>query len=77
MEKPKIKTRSGIRINGEFVELKDLPPEVKKFVGTNIALNYMNSLYAGRAVFSPKDPEAYEKGKRTYEEFRDNYHRPG
>lgn len=73
MEKPKIKTRSGIRINGEFVELKDLPPDARDFVGANIAMNYMNTLYAGRAVFYPTDKEAYEKGKRTYENYRDHY----
>lgn len=73
MEKPKIKTRGGVRINGEFVELKDLPPDVRDFVRTNITINYMNTLYAGKAKFFPPDQEAYEKGKRTYEEFRDNY----
>ena len=77
MEEPKIKTYSGVRINGEFVELKDLPPDARDFVGTNIAMTLMNTLNAGRAVFYPKDKEAYEKGKRTYEEFRDNYRPAG
>ena len=76
MEKPKIKTRSGICINGEFVELKDLPPDAREFVGTNIAMNFNNTICAGKAVFHPMDKGAYEKGKHTYEEFRDNYRRP-
>ena len=51
-KKPIIKTRSWVHKGGELVQLDTLPPEEQERVGTALALEYFNTLYAGRAVFT-------------------------
>ena len=61
-EKPKIKTRSWVRVDGELVEVKTLPPEMRQRVATALALEFNNTLFAGRVVFYPADEEPIMTG---------------
>lgn len=51
----KITTRSWVHKGGELVELKTLPEEERRQIGTVLAAEYFNRLYAGRAVFTVPD----------------------
>lgn len=46
-----IKTRSWVHKGGELVELSTLPPEERRRYGQRLAVEYLNTLYAGRAAF--------------------------
>ena len=50
--KQKITVKSYVRYQGELVEFKDLPPDVKERAATELALKYFNTLFAGKAVFT-------------------------
>lgn len=53
---PEIRTRSFVHKGGELVELSTLPPEERREVGLRLAQIYLNTLFAGQAVFSlPKE----------------------
>lgn len=51
-EKPKIKTRTWVRVDGELVEVKTLSLEMRQRVATALALEFNNTLFAGRLTFS-------------------------
>ena len=69
MEKPKIKTRSFVHVgsaDGPLVELKTLPPEGRKRYASRLMAAYMNSMFAGRAVFYPAGEEPQGEGHPEY-----------
>ena len=51
MAKLKIKTRAFVHKGGELVDVDTLSPEDRQEVATQLALNWFNALYAGRAEF--------------------------
>lgn len=69
--KQEIKTRAWVKIDGRDVDVDTLSPEMRQELGTRLALTYFNTLYAGRAVFSPAGEETNERdilrpGKGAY-----------
>lgn len=55
-KRPVIKTRSWVHKGGELVELSTLPPEERRQAGLELAKIYLNTMFAGEAVFSlPED----------------------
>jgi len=52
----KIRTVSYIHVGDKLVCTDDLTPEQKTYVATVLKTKYLNALFAGRAVFEPKDP---------------------
>lgn len=46
-----IKARSWVHKGDELVELSTLPLEEREAYGQRLAVEYLNALYAGRAVF--------------------------
>ncbi len=54
----KITVKSFVRYQGELVEFKDLPPDVKQKAATELALRYFNTLFAGKAVFTVAEDTA-------------------
>lgn len=61
--KQEIKTRAWVKIDGRDVDVDTLSPELRQELGTRLALTYFNTLYAGRAVFSPAGEETNERDK--------------
>ena len=43
-------------VNGKECNIDDMTPEQKCFVGTHIKMTYLNAIYIGKAVFTPKKP---------------------
>lgn len=56
-----IKVRAFVTVNGEYVDVDTLSPEMRKEVATQLKLKWMNAMFRGKAVFSvaeeQKDPE--------------------
>lgn len=50
--KEPIRVRAFVTINGEEVDVDTLSPEMRKEVGTQLMLRYMNTMFRGKAVFS-------------------------
>lgn len=61
-EKPKIKTRSWVRVDGEWVEVDTLSPEMRQRLATALALELNNTLFAGRLHFSVDDEPQADRG---------------
>lgn len=61
--KQEIRTRAWVKIGDESVDVDTLSPEMRQELGTRLALTYFNTLYAGRAVFSPAGEETNERDK--------------
>ena len=53
MQEP-IRVEAFVRINGEEVNIDTLSPELRRKVGTQLALTYFNELFRGQAVFTEK-----------------------
>lgn len=51
--KTEIRTRAWVRVGNESVDVDTLSPDMKRALAERLALTYFNTLYAGRAVFSP------------------------
>lgn len=47
-----IQVRSFVTINGEYVEVDTLSPEMRREVATQLKLKWMNAMFRGKAVFS-------------------------
>ena len=47
-----IRVRAFVTVNGETVDVDTLSPEMRKEVGTQLMLKYMNAMFRGQAVFS-------------------------
>ena len=56
-----IKVRAFVTVNGEYVDVDTLSPEMRREVATQLKLKWMNAMFRGKAVFSvaeeQKDPE--------------------
>ena len=56
-----IKVRGFVTVNGEYVDVDTLSPEMRKEVATQLKLKWMNAMFRGKAVFSvaeeQKDPD--------------------
>lgn len=61
--KQEIRTRAWVTVGGESVNVDTLSPEMRRELGTRLALTYFNTLYAGRAVFSLAGEETDERDK--------------
>ena len=53
--KTEIRTRAWVRVGNESVDVDTLSPEMRQALAEKLALTYFNTLYAGRAVFSPRE----------------------
>lgn len=49
-----IRVEAFVKIGGEEVNIDTLSPEMRKKVGTQLALTYFNELWRGQAVFHAK-----------------------
>lgn len=47
-----IKVRSFVSVNGEYVDVDTLSPEMRREVATQLKLKWMNAMFRGKAVFS-------------------------
>ena len=47
-----IKVRAFVTVNGEYVDVDTLSPEMRKEVATQLKLKWMNAMFRGKAVFS-------------------------
>lgn len=47
-----IKVRAFVSVNGEYVDVDTLSPEMKKEVATQLKLKWMNAMFRGQAVFT-------------------------
>lgn len=52
-----IQVRSFVTINGEYVEVDTLSPEMRRKVATQLKLKWMNAMFRGKAVFTVADEE--------------------
>lgn len=48
----KITVRAWVHVGDQLVDVDTLSPEMKQKLATELNLNLMNTLYAGRAVFT-------------------------
>lgn len=55
-----IKVRSFVSVNGEYVEVASLSPEMRREVATQLKLRWMNAMFRGRAVFTVAEDPAEE-----------------
>lgn len=55
--KGKIRTRAFVQVNGEYVDVDTLSPELRKVLAERLATTWFNTMYAGRAVFTPAGKE--------------------
>lgn len=61
--KTEIRTRAWVRVGNESVDVDTLSPEMREALAERLALTYFNTLYAGRAVFSPReDKDGFSDG---------------
>ncbi|HHU05966.1 MAG TPA: hypothetical protein GXZ65_05750 [Clostridiales bacterium] len=56
MAQTKIRTVSYIRAGERLICTDELTPEQKAYVATALKTKYLNALFAGSAVFCPKEP---------------------
>lgn len=49
-----IRVEAFVTVGGEEVNMDTLSPEMRKKIGTQLALTYFNELWRGKAVFSAK-----------------------
>ncbi len=54
-EREKIKVISYVHYQGQLVEFKDLPPEVRERAARELRKRYFNALFAGQATFFYED----------------------
>lgn len=47
-----IKVRAFVTVNGEYVDVDTLSPEMRREVATQLKLKWMNAMFRGKAVFS-------------------------
>ena len=50
-----IKVRAFVSVDGEYVDVDTLSPEMKKEVATQLKLKWMNAMFRGQAVFTVAD----------------------
>ncbi len=63
-----IQTKSYVRIDGELVEVKDLPKEVWAPIARDLLCRYLNELYRGKAhFFYPENIDENYKGGNVYD----------
>lgn len=55
-----IRVRAFVTVNGKEVDVDTLSPEMRKELGTQLMLKYMNTMFRGRAVFSVYKGEGEE-----------------
>lgn len=53
-EREPIRVEAFVKIGDEEVNIDTLTPEMRKEVGTQLALRYFNELWRGQAVFTVK-----------------------
>lgn len=53
-ERPAIRVEAYVKIDGKDVNVDTLTPEMRKKVGTALAVRYFNELWRGQAVFTVK-----------------------
>ena len=56
-----IKVRAFVSVNGEYVDVDTLSPEMKQKLATQLMLKWMNAMFRGKAVFTVAE-ETKEKG---------------
>lgn len=56
-----IKVRAFVSVNGEYVDVDTLSPEMKQKLATQLMLKWMNAMFRGQAVFTVAE-ETKEKG---------------
>ena len=57
----KITVESFIRIGDRLISTDDLNNEQKAFLGAMLKAQYLNGLFAGRAVFMPEGLKPFEE----------------
>lgn len=50
-----INVRAFVSVDGEYVDVDTLSPEMKKEVATQLKLKWMNAMFRGQAVFTVAD----------------------
>ena len=55
-----IQVRSFVTINGEYVEVDTLSPEMRRKVATQLKLEWMKAMFRGKAVFTVADEEEHK-----------------
>ena len=55
-----INVRAFVTINGEYVDVDTLSPEMRKEVATQLKLRWMNAMFRGKAVFTVAEDPAEE-----------------
>lgn len=55
-----IKVRAFVSVNGEYVDVDTLSPEMKQKLATQLMLKWMNAMFRGRAVFTVAEDPAEE-----------------
>lgn len=49
-----IRVEAYVTVDGKEVNIDTLPPEMRKKIGTQLALTYFNELFRGQAVFTER-----------------------
>lgn len=52
-----IRVEAYVTIDGKDYNLDEMSHEQKSFVGAHLKINYLNAIYAGKAVFSADLPD--------------------
>ena len=55
-----INVRAFVTIDGEYVDVDTLSPEMRREVATQLKLRWMNAMFRGRAVFTVAEDPAEE-----------------
>lgn len=50
-----INVRAFVNVNGEYVDVDTLSPDMRKKVATQLKLKWMNAMFHGKAVFTVAD----------------------
>lgn len=53
----KITVKAFVHVGNELVDVDTLPPEKKVELATQLKVNWLNGMFAGKAVFRPAQRE--------------------